>query len=473
MERKREVYCLKDVPEEVIAVAFAKTSRSPELIRDITKELTEEGSSKFHEKWVVGYGHSSVAEHAVVHIALDNVTRLAVENIESNRLASYTEKSTRYQVYDRSCYYIPEKFEKAGLKELYVNACNLLIDTYQEALPKVKEIVKEIYPIREDEAEKAYEGRILSKYIDVCRFLLPYSVLANMGMTANARTMEHAISKMLSSPVEEIRQIGEEVKEAALGATPTLLRYADESAYLLKVREKLRNVAEQLNVPISRTDDECVELVDCEDDAENKFIAGCLYEHLSSSYNDIYKIVQAMNETQKMDIIDKVLAPLGEHDKPIRALELPYVAFDCIMDQGAWFDLKRNRMMTQLHQKLTPEYGYAIPKLIEESGMKQKYCDAIDNASKVYYEIAKVFPDEAAYILTNAHNRRMFMKMNLRELFYLVKIRSRNTGHFSYRRIVLRMYELACEKYPVIMKYLHLRDLDDSENVGKNNFASY
>ena len=38
--------------------------------------LSDEKSADFHEKWVVGYGHSSVAEHAVLHIALENVSRL-------------------------------------------------------------------------------------------------------------------------------------------------------------------------------------------------------------------------------------------------------------------------------------------------------------------------------------------------------------------------------------------------------------
>ena len=298
MERKREIYCLKDVPEEVVAVAFAKTSRSPESIKDITKELTEEGSSKFHEKWVVGYGHSSVAEHAVLHIALDNVSRFAVENIESNRLASYTEKSTRYQIYDRSCYYIPEKFEAAGLKQLYIDTCNLLIDTYQEALPKVKEVVKNMYPMKPDEEQKAYEGRILSKYVDVCRFLLPYSALANMGMTANARTMEHAITKMLSSPVDEVQQIGKEVKIATLGVTPTLLKYANPSEYIVGTQQNLSRIAENFTTQINKTDIECVELVDRDDNAEEKFIAACLYKYSTQSYNDIYEFVKNMNKTQ-------------------------------------------------------------------------------------------------------------------------------------------------------------------------------
>jgi len=57
---------------------------------------------------VVGYGHGSVAEHAVAHMALEDVSILASKVIEDNRLASYTEKSTRYQVFDRGRYHKPE-----------------------------------------------------------------------------------------------------------------------------------------------------------------------------------------------------------------------------------------------------------------------------------------------------------------------------------------------------------------------------
>jgi thymidylate synthase ThyX len=51
----------------------------------------------------------SVAEHAVLHLALENVSRLAIETIEANRLASYTEKSTRYQLWDEDAFYLPDE----------------------------------------------------------------------------------------------------------------------------------------------------------------------------------------------------------------------------------------------------------------------------------------------------------------------------------------------------------------------------
>ena len=119
---ERQIYLLspRELSPETIAVAFAKTSRSPESFREIAAGLTDEKSAKFHEKWVVGYGHASVAEHAVLHLAFENVSRLAIESIESNRLASYTEKSTRYQKWLADNFFVPKELEEHPLRDEYV-----------------------------------------------------------------------------------------------------------------------------------------------------------------------------------------------------------------------------------------------------------------------------------------------------------------------------------------------------------------
>ena len=144
MPQPRKIYLLDPrlLSPETIAVAFAKTSRSPQSFQEIADELSDEKSADFHEKWVVGYGHSSVAEHAVLHIALENVSRLAVECIESNRLASYTEKSSRYQIWDQDHFLYPEELDNSALREEYVALNKRLFNNYQIALEKVTEYSK-------------------------------------------------------------------------------------------------------------------------------------------------------------------------------------------------------------------------------------------------------------------------------------------------------------------------------------------
>ena len=105
----RRVYPLdaQKLTEEQIAVAFAMTSRRPEAFDEIAEQVSQDKAADFHERWVLGYGHSSVAEHAVLHLAIENISRVACDTLEDNRLASYTEKSARYQVFPDGYYYVP------------------------------------------------------------------------------------------------------------------------------------------------------------------------------------------------------------------------------------------------------------------------------------------------------------------------------------------------------------------------------
>ncbi len=177
---EREIYLLspRALSPETIAVAFAKTSRSPESFRDIAAELSDEKSAQFHEKWVVGYGHASVAEHAVLHIAFENVSRIAIESIESNRLASYTEKSTRYQKWGQDDFTIPPELIGHPLHDEFVDTIRFLFRTYAESLDPVRTLILDRFPRRENEKDEAWDRRIRSKYVDVCRFLLPAAALA-------------------------------------------------------------------------------------------------------------------------------------------------------------------------------------------------------------------------------------------------------------------------------------------------------
>src|SRR3989344_8773234 len=100
MNEQRRIYTLpNNLMPEVKAVTFAKCSRSPEPFDKIADELTNEKSAEFHDKWVVGFGHSSIAEHAVISLAVENVSNIATKIIEDSSLASFTEKSSRYQIF--------------------------------------------------------------------------------------------------------------------------------------------------------------------------------------------------------------------------------------------------------------------------------------------------------------------------------------------------------------------------------------
>jgi|GEM_PF-12184 len=460
----RSIYLLspRSLSPETIAVTFAKTSRSPQSFREIAAELTEAKSAEFHERWVVGYGHASVAEHAVLHLAFENVSRLAIEAIESNRLASYTEKSTRYQKWDPESFYTPRAVAESSRAALYADACRMLFDAYRRSLDPVKRWVESQAPRREGESDEKYDGRIRSRYVDNCRFILPAASLANVGMTANARVFEHAIRKMLSHPLEEVREIGEEVKRVAQEETPTLVKYANRVPYLAE----LQISKPKIQTPNSKSQKtEWLTLVDYDRDGETKFLAAVLYRFSDLPFADALEVVRGMDASQRESLANDALGKMSLHDIPLRELEHVAYTFDTLMDQGGYFEVKRHRMMTQTPQRLTATLGWATPRAFEAAGFAGEYGTAMEAAATAYRTLAADFPEEASYVVPNAFNRRTLMTMNLREAFAFCELRTAANAHFSVRRAAARVVEHIRGVHPLLAKFMRCSERPSAETI--------
>jgi len=211
------VYSLDNIPEEIIAHAFAKTSRSAASFSAMANELNEDKSSAFHEKWVLKFGHNSVAEHAILHLAVEGASRIAIEALESCRLGSYTEQSTRYQQMSPDRVYRSDEWS-SDFKHDYDLCINNLFALYASLIEKTKDA---------KDFKSAY---------DVARFALPISTLANVGVTINVRSLRRTLCKMLASKHQEVIQVANTIKTVALKKIPTLLKYVDpcHSAEIIK-----------------------------------------------------------------------------------------------------------------------------------------------------------------------------------------------------------------------------------------------
>ena len=459
---KRDIYLLspREYSPETIAVAFAKTSRSPESFREIAAGLTDEKSAQFHEKWVVGYGHASVAEHAVLHLAIENASRLAMEAIESNRLASYTEKSTRYQKWNTDAFHIPAELDGHALRDEYLATCRMLFETYAAALEPVRAVVQKANPQRDGEKDEAWDRRIRSQYVDVCRFLLPAAALANVGVTANGRVLENAIRKWRSSPLVEVREIGEAVKDVAQAEIPTLVKYAEAVEYLIETPGKIGGLVTG-GLGIGRLgearSEAWLELVDYDRDGEARVLAAALYRYGAMSYGEALSALHAVEGSQPA-VAEALLACLGKYDIPLRELEYTSYTFDLLLDQGGYVEFKRHRMMTQTPQLLTTRLGYTVPRQIVEAGFEDKYSRAMQAAAGLYEKLAAWNPHVAQYVVPNGYNRRVLFKMNLREAFSFCQLRAAANAHFSIRRVAQRVADEIRAVHPLLMKYMSLHD---------------
>ena len=466
----RRVYPLDahDLSEEQIAVAFAMTSRRPEAFDEISEQVSKEKAADFHERWVLGYGHASVAEHAVVHLAVENVSRLAVDTLEDNRLASYTEKSSRYQVMPEDYFYVPDELVKhPALKKEYEAACQALFQGYFKLINGCMEYLRETTPRIATERDGAFNGRLSRIATDHCRAVLPAATLTNVGVTANARTLEHAITKLVSSELIEEQHLGDAVREQGRLITPTLIKYADKIDYLARASGLQLDQARRFGFPGDEPAAESmasgasvpeVRLVHWDQKGEEKLAAALLYRHSNLAYDQVWERVNELGSEPRQAIIDESAAGIGPHDAPLREFEVVDYSFEFMLDYGAYREFKRHRMMSYLPQPLTVTHGYRVPSVVAQAGLGSEFEQTVRSAEEVYWKVREVSPPAAQYLVTHAHNRRVVSKFNLRECYHLFKMRTSDEAHFSIREPMQEAMRLAVAVQPQFFRHLKLRN---------------
>ena len=458
MPKAPRIYPLnpRDLTEEQIAVAFAMTSRRPEPFDEIAKIVTTEKAADFHERWVLNYGHSSVAEHAIVHMAVENISRLACDTLEDNRLASYTEKSSRYQIIEPGDYYTPGELDGHPLRQRYVDTCDALFDAYQQLVDGLRQYLAATLPRREKERESGFNLRVRRQATDTARFLLPTSTLTNVGVTMNARSLEHAIRKLLSSDLDEERYIGNALKSEGQRIVPTLIKYADRNEYMVATAQVQREESLPYTGPANGVAVEA-ELVHVDADAEAKIATALLYRFANQSYLSLWDKVQRMSDEERRRIIGQALERLGTHDVPVRELEMVDYTFDLLMDYGAYREYKRHRIQTYIPQPPTVEHGYLVPSLVQEAGLQDQFETAMEQSQDGFHALYPDLPRIAEYLVTHAHKRRVLAKLNLRECYHLFKLRTGPQAHFSLVSVITAAMDKAREKHPDLFNHLRLR----------------
>ena len=468
MPANRRIYPLdpRDLTEEQIAVAFAMTSRSSEPFDVMAERVSESRAAEFHERVVLNYGHASVAEHAVIHMAIENVSRLACDEIEDNRLASYTELSSRYLVIERNNFHVPDELDGHGLRDEYVSTCRTLFEAYEAVSEGLQAHLRSIVRQGARESERAYVNRLRRRAIDNARFLLPAATLTNVGLTINARGMEHAVSKLLSSDLGESRQIGEELKAQAKAVTPTLIKYADRNEYISLTRVGLREAsirsdaepAEQPADADGRTPNGLeARLVHADPDAERKLAAALLYRSSSQPYAAAWSAAGRLDADSRKALVEEALGRMGGHDVPLRELESVGYGFELVMDYGAYREFSRHRMQTYIAQPLTAGNGFVTPPRVKEAGLNSRFEDAVEVSSRAFERLSGELPSIAPYVVTHAHKRRVLSLMNLRECYHLFKLRTQPTAHFTLREVVGAAMNAARAEHPLLFEHLKLR----------------
>lgn len=462
---------LKPTPEQ-LAVAIAKCSRSSTPFDQNIDDVSLEKAAEFHERWVVGYGHASVAEHAVASVALEGIPQIIVKILEDCRLCSFTEVSSRYQVFTRNRVGLPETLVNSPYIKQVHELFDRLYNFYDECYALLEPYMQERTPKAEDMSDAAYKAVIKAMVCDRVRYLLPAAALANLGMTGNARNWEHAIKKLLSSNDPLAQRIGKEIKSVLRGPEhvdrdqalshfpfPTLLKYADYNEYANKRPDEMQKLTQEIlrdKNPNGTNPDRRVQCIFDDAMAERRIAAGLLAKHGEISMNQALNIV-ARDQKLEERLIKTALQSRGPHDAPPREFEHAWFEHEIVMDYGGWRDIQRHRMCTQSNQPLSTDLGFETPIEFEDIGKDGEFAEVMELAAAVNQKLREAGMNlEAEYVVPMAYRRRLHVGWNVRELFHFIELRSGKKGHPSYRRIAQELWKTLNETHPLIASFIRV-----------------
>ncbi|HVY55774.1 MAG TPA: FAD-dependent thymidylate synthase [Thermodesulfobacteriota bacterium] len=451
----RDIYTVSNIPEEVIAVIFAYVSRSPKSFREnigtviAEEELGRERASKFHEKWVLNYGHASVAEHAAVHVGIEKVSRLFSSILElSNEYLSFTEYSQRYQRPVRGDFYVPRELDqKKSLREEYRKLNDDLYTAYSGLNEKLLAYLKKAEPAPEGTDERAHLRALEKIAFEDARYALTLATFTNLGMTANARAIEDSLTKLLSNEYEEVRRRAGEIKEEVRFSVPTLVKYANENSYIKETAAALTETAGLMlgrEISVSPNRGPAVTLLDWtgkgsadpEGAAVDKMVKAILFEHSDRSYHEIEETLSGEDPAAKLEILRKSLEKLGKYDNPLNALRLVHYEAEFVISEACWHQLLRHRKTDWIYKDPSVSHGITIPPNIDKAGVSEMLVHAARESEKLYDMLMNEgLSETASYVVTNAHQRRVIGSLDLWELYHLINLRMSEGAQWDIKNV--------------------------------------
>ncbi len=503
-----QVYAVHGADPEVQAYGMAKYSRSALSLRESLAELNEQKAEKFLNTFYFQYGHRSIADLAHIAFAIEQLSILAATILVDEPRWDGQERSTRYQDFKKSGYYVPEFAGDAATETLYRARADHLFAEYQHFSAAMFEYLRDRTPKPEEMKQDAYERTLRARAFDLSRYLLPLATNTSLGQIVSARTLENQVSRLLSHTHAEVRRLGELLKQAAregaynvnqpaaerllqeirqeapqiadrienallheVHVAPTLMKYAECNAYEVDTRRELSGAAAEL---LGRLPIDPAPVVDLLEDEplEIELATTLLYQVAHHSYRQIRAVVEGLSERQRNEIIALGMKHRGRFDEVAR----PYNAgqrfrFDILMDIGGFRDMHRHRRCVQIMQDYTTKHGYDMPQEIEAAGLAARYSETMQRTRQAIAQFGARTTTEASeqsqYLIPLAFRKRTLFKMDFAEALYISELRTGPAGHFSYRNVAYAMYEAVAQRYPELAKYFRVTDVREPVDLLK------
>ncbi|UCF06954.1 MAG: FAD-dependent thymidylate synthase [bacterium] len=438
---------------EVISAAYARVTRDPRRLETFRREARKavDTARDRNERIVYKFGHRSIAEHAVFNFDIMGISRLAVEEVEHFRLASYTEKSQRYIRLGKDII-VPREISERDLDSEFSAIMVRLHHAYEELLEVMLAAGEKEGVAKED-----------------ARYLMPLATAAQLGMTVNARELEYMIARLASHPLDEMRRLSGQLCEAAAGIAPSLVKYPDTTPYFENMhpaREEFMHSYTDKGTDKGGGSGDVARLVEVTDGGDRRLASCLLFSVGGMSMEEAERLVRRMPRKDLQRIVARTLRHIEKHDSVWREFESVNLLFEVVVSASCFAQLKRHRLATLITQPYDLSLGIKIPESIRKAKAVRLFRTAVRSSEKLFSSLKMPVGPAAAYALSNAHRRRALVGINLRELYHFSRLRSDRHAQWEIRNLSNIMCGLAAERLPVSTMLLGGKDgFDEQKNT--------
>jgi thymidylate synthase ThyX len=339
------IFVLRNLPEVIKGALFSRYSRSTLGLRSLLlkefilnadtsfaaitgqqggdnrleeQTMAIQKAQSFYDRILDGYGDDSIGELGGAHLAIENVSMLAAKAIEDCRIGgSPLEKSTRYIYFDQKVngnylFYHEPVLMTSAYKDLFLNTCNQLFDTYSKLIPSLTAVIEQGFPKEPAISKAAYSAALRAKVLDCLRGLLPAGAMTNMGVYGNGRFFETLLQKMHGHNLAEMQEIGKSSYQELAKVIPSFIRRSEPShkhyqlyaQFAETMQSEIQAVAARHTSKIEPLTEAGVRLTQFDLDSPAKVAGALLFSSGSAGFHELQEYCKGLSEEELAPILD-------------------------------------------------------------------------------------------------------------------------------------------------------------------------
>jgi flavin-dependent thymidylate synthase len=446
----------EDVTPETLSASYARISRDPRPVDELRADARNEvrRARRSNSSIIFKMGHHSVAEHAVFNFDIIGLSRLAIEELEKFRLCSFTEKSQRYNRLEDD-YVLPEEIVRAGKEALFRETVRAQNDLYHKVYTRLRAYVFDSHPQLAADGKKVPLLEGWAK--EDARYIVSLATEGQLGMTVNARSLEFMIRRFSAKNLAEIRELNRRLHDLAKEVAPSIILFTEGSDFDRQTPVELERVAAR-HISAGREAADPVSLAAYTPEADTRLAAALLFSSTAASYASCFRKAGEMKDRDREELVETCFKHMEFFDFVQREFEHLDLTYELVLSAAGFAQLKRHRMATLTTQDYDPGLGVVVPPSIRSVGAEDDFLAVIRQTEDAYKEIHEAAGRPAAYVLTNAHRRRILLKVNVRELYHISRLREDSTAQWDIRDAAKKMSDLARRAMPLAGMFLGGKD---------------